>query len=228
MYSHSIVVMSRFTTKCCCALGTNLIPYFIFTDAVFLLRFLRTKKFSVSAACEMLENYLTIRQLYPHWFQKLDIENPEVEAILKTGYIIPLLERDDLGRQIILLRPDRIDPNRCTSENLAKIHSVVCEAYLDDEESQVAGYVNINDHSGLRMGHISMWSFVDIRHLLKCIQNSTPMRHKASHIFNLPSFANAVIEFASAALSEKLRNRIYVSYSTIFIYFCFNFENLYF
>lgn len=37
------------------------------------------------------------------------------------------------------------------------------------------------------------------------------MRHKASHIFNLPSFANAVIEFASAALSEKLRNRIYVS-----------------
>lgn len=182
----------------------------------------------------MLENYLTIRQLYPHWFQKLDIENSEIEAILKTGYIVPLLERDDLGRQIILLRPDRIDPNRCTSENLAKIHSVVCEAYLDDEESQVAGYVNINDHSGLRMGHISMWSFVDIRHLLKCIQvykilifivqlkkikkkknkllqNSTPMRHKASHIFNLPSFANAVIEFASAALSEKLRNRIYVS-----------------
>lgn len=51
------------------------------TDAVFLLRFLRTKKFSVPAACEMLQRYLTIRQLYPQWFKKLDIEDKSIDGM---------------------------------------------------------------------------------------------------------------------------------------------------
>lgn len=52
------------------------------TDAVFLLRFLRTKKFSVPASCEMLQRYLTIRQLYPQWFKKLDIEDESINGML--------------------------------------------------------------------------------------------------------------------------------------------------
>ena len=72
------------------------------TDAVFLLRFLRTKKFSLPMAQDMLERYLTIRQLYPDWFQNLDINDPELEAIIDSGYLVPLPQRDGHGRQIIL------------------------------------------------------------------------------------------------------------------------------
>jgi len=72
------------------------------TDSVFLLRFLRTKKFSLPMAQEMLEHYLTIRQLYPHWFQKLDIEDPELEALVDSGYLVPLLKRDKHGRKVLL------------------------------------------------------------------------------------------------------------------------------
>ena len=72
------------------------------TDAVFLLRFLRTKKFSLPLAEEMLERYLTMRQLYPDWFQNLDINDPDLEAIIDSGYLVPLLERDEHGRQVIL------------------------------------------------------------------------------------------------------------------------------
>lgn len=72
------------------------------TDAAFLLRFLRTKKFSVPMAEEMLERYLTIRQLYPNWFQNLDIEDPDIEAIIDAGYLVPLMERDHHGRRVIL------------------------------------------------------------------------------------------------------------------------------
>lgn len=140
------------------------------TDAVFLLRFLRVKKFSVPAACEMLEKYLTIRQLYPQWFQKLDIEDKELEEIIDCGYLIPLPERDELGRQIILSCAGKFDPYRFTSSNMARAHSLVTEALLDDEESQIAGYSHVNDEEGLTMGHLSLWSLTDIRNMIRCIQ----------------------------------------------------------
>lgn len=72
------------------------------TDSVFLLRFLRTKKFSLPLAQDMLERYLTIRQLYPEWFQNLDIKDADIEAIIDAGYLVPLLERDSHGRKVIL------------------------------------------------------------------------------------------------------------------------------
>lgn len=54
-------------------------------DAPFLLRFLRTKKYSVPMAQDMLERYLVIRQLYPQWFSKLDVDDPVISDILDSG-----------------------------------------------------------------------------------------------------------------------------------------------
>lgn len=140
------------------------------TDAVFLLRFLRTKKFSVPAACEMLQRYLTIRQLYPQWFQKLDIEDKALEEIIDSGYLVPLLERDADGRQLILSCAGKFDTYRFTSAQMARVHSLVCESLLDDEESQVAGYTHVNDESGMSMGLLSLWTLTDLKNMLGCIQ----------------------------------------------------------
>lgn len=145
------------------------------TDAVFLLRFLRVKKFSLQPACEMLEKYLTIRQLYPQWFRSLDIEDKVLEEIIDMGYVVPLPGRDEHGRQLILTCAGRFDPYRFTSAQMARAHSLVTEALLDDEESQVAGYSHINDEEGLSMGLLSLWSLTDIRNMLRCIQVSAAM-----------------------------------------------------
>lgn len=181
------------------------------TDAVFLLRFLRTKKFSVPSACEMLERYLTIRQLHPQWFTKLDSEDPAIAEILAQGYLVPLPERDAHGRQVILSRAGQFDTSRFTSAQMARTHSLICEALLDDEESQVAGYTYVNDESGLSMSLLGLWSLTDLKSMLGCIQNSTPMRHKETHFLNMPSYANKIIEFAMGVLSEKLKKRVMVS-----------------
>ncbi|XP_003698057.1 clavesin-2 [Apis florea] len=180
------------------------------TDAAFLLRFLRTKKFSVPMAEEMLERYLTIRQMYPNWFQNLDIEDRDIEAIIDAGYLIPLMERDRHGRRVILSCAGRFDPYKYTSAQMARAHSLVVEALMDDEENQVRGYTHINDESGLTMGHLSAWSLTDIRNMLRCIQNSTPMRHKETHFVNIPTCAIKIIEFGISLLNDKLKNRILV------------------
>ncbi|XP_023159087.1 clavesin-1 isoform X2 [Ceratitis capitata] len=180
------------------------------TDSLFLLRFLRTKKFSVPDACEMLERYLTIRQLFPQWFSKLDVTDPTISEIFDNGYLVPLPERDDNGRQIILSIAKNFDPYKYTSVQMARVHSLICEGLLDDEQSQVAGYVYINDESGINMGFASLWSLSDLRSMVKCIQNSTPMRHKETHFVNIPQFANRIIELGVSLLSDKLKGRITV------------------
>ncbi|KAJ9573518.1 hypothetical protein L9F63_009082 [Diploptera punctata] len=178
------------------------------TDSAFLLRFLRTKKFSIPLAQEMLERYLVIRQLYPQWFRKLTINDPAVTELLEKGYIVPLPQRDDFGRQVIISCAGRFDPYKYSAVHMVRCHSLVVECLMDEDENQIRGYSYCNDESGLTMGHISLWSLTDIRKILRCIQNSTPMRHKATHFFNVPHYANKVFEFFIGLLNEKLKDRI--------------------
>ncbi|CAB3378958.1 Hypothetical predicted protein [Cloeon dipterum] len=181
------------------------------SDAVFLLRFLRCRKFSVPQAQELLERYLAIRQTYPHWFRNLDVNEADLLEIIDAGYIVPLPEKDCFGRQIILTRSKCLDAMKFNSTQMARLHSLVVEVLMDDEESQVRGFVHVNDEDGLSMSHLSMWSLADVRTMMNCIQKSTPMRLKGTHFINLPGIANAFFEFFISLLNDKLRGRIQVT-----------------
>ena len=146
--------------------------------------------------------------MFPHWFKNLDINDPALNEIIDSGYLFPLPERDEFGRRIIFSCASRFDANKFTSAQMARTHATVVEALLDEEESQVAGYCYITDEAGLTMNHVSLWSLVDLKKMSKCIQVSSPMRHKESHFVNIPSFANKVIEFALGLASEKLKKRM--------------------
>lgn len=50
----------------------------------------------------MLERYLTIREMYPQWFQKLDPLDPKIAAVIDAGYLVPLPKRDAEGRRVVL------------------------------------------------------------------------------------------------------------------------------
>lgn len=94
---------------------------------------------------------------------------------------------------------------------MARVHSMVVESLMDNEENQIRGYTHLNDESGLTMSHLSAWSFTDIRNMLRCIQNSTPMRHKETHLINIPGSVAKIIEFAISLLNDKLKSRVMVN-----------------
>lgn len=179
------------------------------TDSSFLLRFLRVKKFCIPLAQDMLEKYLAIRHIYPQWFRRLDITDPILSEIYDNGYLIPLPRKDEFGRQVILSCAGRFDPYKYTSADMARMHSLIVESLMDDPENQIRGYCHVNDESGLLMGHVSLWSLSDIKNMLGCIQNSTPIRHKATHFINVPTYAARVFEFIISCLSEKLKKRVH-------------------
>ncbi|CAK1591190.1 unnamed protein product [Parnassius mnemosyne] len=178
------------------------------TDPPFLLRFLRTKKYSIPQACSMLERYLTIRQMYPQWFQKLDPLDPKVAAVIDAGYLVPLPKRDAEGRRVVLSCMGRFDPHLYDSCVMARVHSMIVELLLDEPRSQLLGYTHVNDEAGMQMPHVSLWSLSDVRIMLNCIQNSTPMRHKCTHFVNIPHYGVKFFEFAVSLLSEKLKDRV--------------------
>lgn len=161
-------------------------------------------------ACELLEKYLTVRQMFPNWFKNLDIDDPSLGEIFDSGYLFPLPERDELGRRIIFSCASRFNASKFSSAQMARTHAMIVESLLDEQESQVAGYCYITDEAGLTMNHVSLWSLVDLKKMSKCIQVSSPMRHKETHFVNIPSFANKVIEFALSLTSEKLKKRMFL------------------
>jgi len=59
-------------------------------DARFLLRFLRTKKFSVLQAEEALERYLLLRQTYGPAFRNLDYTDHTMNELISNGYVLTI------------------------------------------------------------------------------------------------------------------------------------------
>lgn len=72
------------------------------SDDNFLLRFLRSKKFSVPMAQQQLLKYLNMRRVMPHLSANLDFMSPGILKLIDNGYIVVSPVRDRLGRRSIL------------------------------------------------------------------------------------------------------------------------------
>ncbi|XP_055533521.1 clavesin-1-like [Wyeomyia smithii] len=179
------------------------------TDAPFLLRFLRTKKYNFINSCKMLERFLAARVLHKKWFSRLDVEEPELGALIDSGYLFPLPERDSKGRTLIFSESSGVDPNKFTGAHACRIHMLMAEVLHDVNEVQCAGFVLIYDFSKITLAHLNIVSFNEIRMLTRVLNNATPMRTQEVHFVNTPPAALTVANFALQLANEKLRNRVF-------------------
>lgn len=180
------------------------------TDALFLMRFLRVCKFKVPAACEKLENFLKTRQKFPKWFKNVSVDDDCVRELFEAGYVIPLPEKDKLGRQVLFFQTKNLDHKKYTSCDLVRMFEVLTQLFYDDEEIQVTGMLCIFDDTDFRMGHILMWSLSDIRNAVKFISRSTPIRSCGWYRINFPTFGRAIFEFVRTLMKQKIRHRVQV------------------
>ncbi|KAL9699674.1 hypothetical protein quinque_003115 [Culex quinquefasciatus] len=178
------------------------------TDDAFLLRFLRTKKFSVVRACETLQKYLTMRQTYPKWCRKLDPQDPEISALLDYCALVPV-GRDSSGRIVVMGVVRNFDATRHGSDDMIRLNMLVTEALLDDEANQIAGFTHVFDNSAMTMAHVTCWTLENIGGYLRSIANGVPIRLKQNHFVNVPSFAAQVSKYCLSYASEKLKSRIF-------------------
>ncbi|XP_062549655.1 clavesin-1-like [Armigeres subalbatus] len=179
------------------------------TDAIFLLKFLRAKKYNFINASQLLERYLAIKVLHSDWFGKLDVDDPELSALVDTGYLFPLPERDGKGRTLLFSVASGIDPTRFTARHASRLHMMTAELCAESNEFLCGGFILVYDFSNITMAHLNVVSFSDIRLLSKAANNSLAVRAQEVHFVNTPSAGLAIANFALQLANEKLRSRIF-------------------
>ncbi|XP_063698149.1 clavesin-1-like [Culicoides brevitarsis] len=177
------------------------------TDALFLLRFLRPKKFNVPAACILYQKYLINRQIYADWFKGLDIQDPHLLQLFKEGFFIPLPERDHRGRQIVIYRFENLDASKYSSTDVFRLQEICFQTMYDDEETQIAGFVLVFDYSGITMKHVAMFSLTDYREYAKVVRQSCPVRMTSLLVLNMPAFLRAFYEITVSFMQKKVQDR---------------------
>lgn len=181
------------------------------TDALFLLRFLRSKKYSFSAASECLERFLVARMVHPQWSINLDIEEPDLNDLVTAGYLYPLPERDAQGRTIIFNETVHFDPAKFKASHATRAHHLVYESLYDQHAVQCAGIVHVYDVSGMTMAQFSLVSLNEIKTLAENMVKATPLRIREFHFINTPAATLTLVNIVMQFLSEKLRKRVFVS-----------------
>ncbi|XP_059618251.1 clavesin-2-like [Phlebotomus argentipes] len=179
-------------------------------DDVFLLRFLRTKKFSVPEACQLLEKYLTTRKVLPQLFDNLSLSDPAIRHLISSGGVMLLPEPDKQGRLVITFDPEHYDPNKYTTVDGIRATNLILELANLDERSQICGIAHVMDWAKLTLPFMGMWTVSQTKNFTRCWQKTFPLRHGAFFFVNMPAFSLAFSKLVISCLSEKLRDRIYM------------------
>ncbi|XP_044731779.1 retinaldehyde-binding protein 1-like [Chrysoperla carnea] len=178
------------------------------TDDGFLLRFLRTKKFSLPMAEQMILKYINLRQKMSNYCCNLDYLSPSINELINDGFVFASPNRDAKGRRVVFTIMKNFNPYKYTSVDMAKIHAITYETLLDDEKTQIFGFTHIGDGDGASAAHVTLWNFTDFATLFKWGEQSYPMRHKEVHIVHLLPAFKFVVDFARTRVSSKMKDRL--------------------
>ncbi|XP_026317843.1 alpha-tocopherol transfer protein-like [Hyposmocoma kahamanoa] len=177
-------------------------------DANFLLRFLRTKKFSVPMAQEAMERYVLLRQSWGIAFNQLDYKLPVMMELIDLGYIFVSPFKDKGGRRVIIYRPGVFDPYKYTNQDMCRVMGICYETLMEDEESQVRGLVHFADGSGVSFPHLTLFTPKEAVRIVKNGERTIPMRHKEIYGVNVHPTIKFALDFGMALISEKIRKRV--------------------
>lgn len=180
----------------------------LFLDDVYLLQFLRARKYSMDDVYQTFENIHLAKRRYPQFFDFTEEEFTKALKLLDSGFLLPLPTRDAGGRKIILLRTKKIDTELFTVYDTCRVLLYAVSVLLEEEETQIAGIILIFDHSDITLKHVM--SPMDIRDFMHFVKHCSAIRQKGNYVLNLPSFASIMIDLFKAFLSEKLKTRLFV------------------
>ncbi|KAG4077389.1 hypothetical protein HA402_009790 [Bradysia odoriphaga] len=156
-------------------------------DDVFLLRFLRTKKFSVPMAQELLLKYLNLKKTTPRMTTELDFLSSPLKEVFER----------------------KVDPHIWNSSIQTRAYFLALETLLEDPENQVMGFTHVADWYGVTAAHLTNWRPVDLG-IFRLGEQCLPARHKAIHFINIPSAAKWALDIFRRLFSSKINDRLFL------------------
>lgn len=92
-----------------------MICFFQPLDDVFLLQFLRTKKYMMDRVFHTFEACVQNKKKYSKWFDFQEKDFSKMMELYRAGYVYPLAERDADGRRVIFISLKKLDADYFTS-----------------------------------------------------------------------------------------------------------------
>lgn len=154
---------------------------------------------------QTIEKMYLIRKRYPKFF-KTDID--ESMKMFDSGFCYPLSGRDAEGRKVVLVQFRKWNTESYTVYDATRLLSYVVMVSLEEEETQIGGFIFIMDYANTTLKHI--FSPTDLIDFLSFLKHCSTCRQKGNYILNLPPFANLLIEIVMTVLSEKLKKRLFL------------------
>lgn len=178
---------------------------FTVSDDVFLLQFLRVRKYRIDEAFQTFERMHMAKKRCAQFFKQ------DIEASMKmfdSGYCYPLSERDEEGRRVVLVQTRKWNPDVFSVYDATALICYITFILLEEEETQIAGITYVFDHKEITLRHAI--SPLDARDLMYFVKNCAACRQKGYYTVNLAPFANFIVELFRSFLSEKLKKRFFV------------------
>ncbi|RZC38379.1 CRAL TRIO domain containing protein [Asbolus verrucosus] len=117
------------------------------SDDAFLLRFLRSRKFSLEAAYNLFINYHNFREDNPTFVESVGFECLEIAGGYDVINVPPYL--DQAGRRILLYKISKWDPDNYSIDDAFKATLMILELAMLEERAQIKGGICIVDCSGI-------------------------------------------------------------------------------
>ena len=106
-------------------------------DDLFLLRFLRARKFDLDRAEQLFINYHVIRHKNSNLIGEITPES--AKRVLESGMVTVLPHRTTNGCRVMVIRPSKWDRQVIGVEEVLKSVLVVLDKLLEEEETQIHG-----------------------------------------------------------------------------------------
>ncbi|KAG5683982.1 hypothetical protein PVAND_013237 [Polypedilum vanderplanki] len=178
---------------------------------IVIMYFLRSNKFRIERAKKKIKSYYVYRMDISEWFSNRDPFLPTISELLELGVFLPVIEKDECNRQIVILRVAAHNPKIHNQNDVMKVSLMVLDWLIyNDELTSVYGTRAIFDMKNVQLGHALQMTPTIIMRAVQSME-SYPTRIQQLYFVNAHKSINVILDIFKKFMSQKLKNRIIVS-----------------
>jgi len=177
------------------------------TDDLFLLAFLRARKFNVRRAFKLLQNHYSLRKQQSHIFD--NPENQFVREIIRRSYMGLLPHRDKKGCVVFVFKAGFWDPDKDCFDDLFLACSGILMYCIGLPATQIAGFRVIVDGRGISWKQLKHFTPSNIMLSVRSSQFCFPARYKGIHVVCESKMIGMIWAIAYPFLTNKLKRRLF-------------------